>query len=655
MANRYDSVAQYNPVDTYVPIPFQEISQAAQYRQKRADEIEATEVKLGDLAVAKGLDAVRLSNGELMKVNDLTDAKKFVDDYNLKLTSIANKIGTGDRSNPDYRREVLKLTSELKNALGSEGALGKATYNQEQYKQLQETLMKSADDISKQPWLAGQYDDELRRFASSPGSALQSGVGIGKYVDRVKDIDDLTKGMESQFMGAGKPTVDENGVITYSQSKGVSPTRIAEVVKNVMSTGNIGKSFQDEAIHLTKRYMRDGLDRDEAEAKAVKEVTGKQNDILNAMINKYTSYEVDVDRKVMSDSMYNRMFPETNSERPSDYYTGNNTSLIDSALQAYDDKGMATRSDDVSVTVGFPSAFATDGKKRYDSEEDYKKGIESTGPRVDSAAQAVLDKIVSIYRDENPNDKTKTNVQILDMYKKARENFKNIPFRAERLGAKEQEDINKQLITGNNLNAFLGGRRVVVLGTGKGHGVVMGGPDLLGTTEGKETLEGSRKNKGIDPGKIKDIKIVAKATNNAYPGMAGSYLVDVTDEADGAIKLLVSPSAEEQEAYMDIDAINQAIYSSVPETTITLSKLSGGHKYKIVNIPTGIETAPFKTTVKYLNPDGTSMLDEKGQPKTDSAADFLYTHSKLATNALREFNLKNQQKEKRPEVTGFED
>ena len=637
-SNRYDSPAEYHPIDTYVPIPFQEISQAAQYRQKRADEIEATEVKLGDLAVAKGLDAVRLSNGELMKVNDLTDARKFVDDYNLKLTSIANKIGTGDRSNPEYRREVLRLTSELKNALGSEGALGKATYNQEQYKQLQETLMKSADDISKQPWLAGQYDDELRRFASSPGTALQSGVGIGKYVDRVKDIDDLTKGMESQFMGEGKPTVDANGVITYSQASGVSPKRVAEVVKNIMSSGNVAKSFQDEAIHLAKNYMRDGLSKEEAATKATKEVTDKQNDILSAMINKYTEHEVDIDRKVMSDSMYDRLFPETNSKRPSDYYTGNNPSLVDDALNLYDRQAKAIPPSN-SMIMNPVTGKVFENKEANDQI---------------TPNQAILDKIVSVYREENPNDKTKSNVQILDMYKEARKNFKNIPFRADRMGDKEQEDINKQLITDNNLNSFISGRRVVVLGTGEGRGIPMGGPNILGTDEGKEALKGNRKNKGVDPDKISKVRIVGRANDNAYPGMAGSYLVDLTDEDGGAIKLLVSPSAEEQASFIDVDAISQAKYSGRPETIVTLSPLSGGHKYKIVNIPTGFPTTPFKTTVKFLNPDGSPMIDpEDNKPKTEDADNFIFTLSQLATSGLREYNLKSNQKEKKSEVTGF--
>jgi len=631
MANRYDSVAQYNPVDTYVPIPFQEISQAAQYRQKRADEIEATEVKLGDLAVAKGLDAVRLSNGELVKVNDLTDAKKFVEDYNTKLTSIANKIGTGDRSNPDYRREVLKLTSELKNALGSEGALGKATYNQEQYKQLQETLMKSADDISKQPWLASQYDNELRRFASSPGSALQSGVGIGKYVDINKEVDDLTKGLESQLISTYGPSMGKNGLITSGLSHGVIAERVAEVAKNAISTGNVGNSFRQKAQYLAENYMRGGeLTREEAVAKATKEVAEEQSSLLNTMIQKYTSSEVTTKEKFLPEFWAKRMgIGVEDALNPlTDLSSVTNNAMVSNILDDIDlDKdGKVWKIGTYSTSVG---------TRGYGVSISSDSGSEDTR-EIDLEKQKIVDYYVQQYKGENPNTRLQPK-EIIALYKNSITNYKNIPVYHNVMGTSEIEDKNKLLSAGASkdsraaLTTMTSGKKVVVLGTAGSQGVVVNGDTLFHRDGGKKGLvKGGKGQTTLDLDAIETVSIVGRSTGNPY-GMPGAYVVKVASKNGGTRTLLIDSSLEEQSAFADMDAIYRATYTGLPEVTVPLSD---GREYRVKNVPTDSPESPFKTVVRWVD-------EETGQGMTMPVNKFIAEQQKRAKMKLDKYSSGN--------------
>ena len=629
--NRFDRPAQYNPIDTYVPIPFQEIAQAAAMRQRRADEVEGMESYLGDTssAAATGLDAVRLSTGELLPSTDLKGADEFTKEYNARLSTLADKLGTGDRSDPLYRREVMKLTNELKREMSSTGRLGRARQNAEQYKIMQKTLMDNQDAISKQPWLAAAYDRELKRFADSPGTMLQSGVGIGKFVDVNKIADELVSGMEVMYEGSSGPQPIALGMMSSAMRHGVDKNRVAYVATNAVTTGQVGQSFAEQGQYLYERNLSSGMSNDEAKIKAEASIKAQQEQLVNSLVAKYTQSTVTKDDKFIPEFWAKMMGYDPDAVlNPDKFGVGNVLNYAAETFPRYDKNGKAYKIDMGMQGVGGLSA----NLKRMLSGE-LETGVEggpgylgATGvsdesldnPKLahlrkeDPEGQKQLDSIVATFKNIVPGNETyningvntkvgeMSSVQILNLYKDAVKSYEQVPVQVTPFSSdKEKKSYNDRYITDDNVGSLVSGKRIVIVGVGNQKSKEISGDQLFSKKGGGRGI------KNIDTGgklgEITKVEIVGRSTRNPF-NMPGAYAVKLTDDKHKSQTILVQASENEEVAFAPMMQFVHAAYSGRP--VFEGLKDQNGIQYTMENIPTGTPQLPFDHRLNYIDVNG---------------------------------------------------
>lgn len=290
--NRYDTPAQFNPINTYVPLPMEDLLKAGAYRQQKFDETASIEDMILEAATPIGLKQVRTSSGEILDVNDYYETEKLAKEFNSKINSLAEELGTTDKSDPLYRQKVRSLAHQLKQEMDSTGTFGRARANMEAYQNIQKTLQENPD-YQKAPWLASSIDNELQRFAGSPNGLLESGIGIGEYVNRFETLDKLVDGLEYQFTKEFGAQNYKNilGLIATGTASAVDAQRVANVAESAIRNSDIGDDLGREYSYLLRRGV--------SEEDATDMINAKTNDLVNAMISKYTGSKVDISTKFM--------------------------------------------------------------------------------------------------------------------------------------------------------------------------------------------------------------------------------------------------------------------------------------------------------------------------------------------------------------------
>lgn len=275
--NRYDTPAQYEAVNTYVPIPFEQMAQAAAYRNKKADEQFERVLKLEEYNVAKGLENMMIpGTDKLVNVAEqsgLNAANKFVEDFNTRLSTISDRVGTTDASDPSYTKEVMRLANELNQARSQTGVLGKAEQNATNYRIMQENILKNPD-VQSNPWLAQNLISHLRDFESGKISSLDPSVGIEKYEDLSVLTDDLIKGIAGEFKG----NMDQ-----------VSEDKIRQTALNFLPQSRVGQRISDIGEFYQKEALRGGANPEQAAQVAATKMSEVYNNLVNGAIHKYRS------------------------------------------------------------------------------------------------------------------------------------------------------------------------------------------------------------------------------------------------------------------------------------------------------------------------------------------------------------------------------
>lgn len=254
MITRYDQPAQYQAVNTYVPIPFQELALAGTAKQKRYEDTLAQEdAVLTDLSNIQALDRiVDPGTGAEIEVGEAKAVEARKQYYQDSINELTSTLG--DKASPMYRAKLANKVRELRSDLSPQGIFGRAMGNYKTYQDIRKRLSES-EDATKSPYLAYNVRNELMRYAQG----AQEGVGylagqasIGKDPEVTKRLSDVMKNIQP-IMTQRYAGIDDTGIIREGKMKEVTYKRAYDIAKELIN--------QDKAITSSIEASA-GWDRD---------------------------------------------------------------------------------------------------------------------------------------------------------------------------------------------------------------------------------------------------------------------------------------------------------------------------------------------------------------------------------------------------------
>ena len=226
----YTSPAQMQLIDTYVPIPFQELAQAGAQKQNYYDQGVAQEMATQDvLAQQAGLEQISLpGTGQVTQLGDREIVKQRTQAYEDRITELSKSYR--DKSSPEYRNELKRVVSELRKDIGPEGVFGIAAKNREVEAKLQQMYANNPDAFSyRYADVLGDIKQGIRPDGLSRlqiNSNVSKGVDIdekiGTLMSRIRSISEDPK-MYKNYLGTEDLYALEQGEgITYDRAKRIA-------------------------------------------------------------------------------------------------------------------------------------------------------------------------------------------------------------------------------------------------------------------------------------------------------------------------------------------------------------------------------------------------------------------------------------------------
>jgi len=297
MANRY---TEYNPqqyVSTYVPLPLELMYKGLVDKQKSYDAAEEKEGVLLDLqSKIKALDQVE-AFGNTYNVKDKEYVREYFNKLNSEINDKADAIVGGDKSRGEYNNWLRKKSRELDSEM-STGKLGQINQAYNIYQEQQKAIAE-AKDLGISAWRANQIDSNRLSYGQGEGylsgNQLQK-LNIGEYVDRNKEFDELSKGINSELTTL-YAQADNRGYIGSKKIEEITEPKIRNMVRNFLPNS---KTLSDIKEELDRKVVTGKLDPEDYN----KALQAEYNSIEQAMVEKYRMSKGDQGLK--SDATYLR-------------------------------------------------------------------------------------------------------------------------------------------------------------------------------------------------------------------------------------------------------------------------------------------------------------------------------------------------------------
>ena len=259
MINAYDQPAQYQAVDTYVPIPFQEIMAAGMQKQRQYEEAEnLTDKAFEDLESQSGLKYINAPGSNTpIEVGDY----QRVEDRKKYYTGVIDELvmNTPDKGSPMYRSKITNVIRQLRKDLSPEGTFGAARANYSTYSEMMKNIRES-EDAANNPFLLQGKRQELLDFAkrSKTGVAQLSNMStIGKDPQLNKQLTDVLENMKANLSTQLDADL-ANGVIRKDEYEGIAYNKAYQNALNtIMTTPSIYNSLGQQASWEKDVYGRD--------------------------------------------------------------------------------------------------------------------------------------------------------------------------------------------------------------------------------------------------------------------------------------------------------------------------------------------------------------------------------------------------------------
>ena len=276
--NPYMTPAEQPMLDTYVPIPFQELMQAGAMTQTRYEDSLARDEAFNlDVDKLQGYSKIEVPGAPGTYV-PMPDAKK-VSDFKVKMNQALDDLATSipDKASPEYRAKQKALYSDFKRAISPSGEIGIALSNigkVDAFNKLKRDNPQLADDPSLYyPFMQKilQYNKDTSEGKVVP---LDLEGAVGEYVDVNKELSDLINNIGTIGSEELKLQGIDNiqGLYRALTESGVGSERIMGIVQN---------AIQDSPKLLNTLVRQASYD---------KQITGDTRDINDIINDKVKSH-----------------------------------------------------------------------------------------------------------------------------------------------------------------------------------------------------------------------------------------------------------------------------------------------------------------------------------------------------------------------------
>jgi len=281
MPSRFNELIEPNKyVSQYVPLPLEAIAAEGAKKQEEFNKSVEEESALSDLQdKVQALDQVK-AFGQTYNVGDKDYANKYFNDLNEELSTKADELVKGDKGSSEYKTWLKKKSREINRDL-STGKLGEINAAYKTYQEQQKALQE-AKDLNLSPWRAMEIEKSRQGYGVNQGIAGDqrlSTYNVGEYVDRNKELDDLTKGINEELTSL-YASPDNQGYIKSGKIEEIKDNKIRNTFRNFLDNS---KTKQDIIKEIQYGIADGSIDPNNAD----KEYANRASAIEEGLVAKY--------------------------------------------------------------------------------------------------------------------------------------------------------------------------------------------------------------------------------------------------------------------------------------------------------------------------------------------------------------------------------
>ena len=283
MVNLYDQPAQAQFMQTYVPVPFEELMQAGAMQQQRWEEgIKAEDALQTDFGNIQYLRNVSDTAGNVYETGIEKYAEEAVGQFKDRLEDIV--AGVADKTSPEYRASIRNLVTDWRKANGPQGQFGRMKADVDRYKSRTESIEK--EKIGSKTHRGVYSDMQTQNYLKQ----LQKGytdynvsTPILKDVDIHKELNETLKNVgETVLSNPSVANMPMDQVLRY-HSSGVGYDRLVGITKNLISQN------EDVKQDIIAQEIAKGNQGEDLEAA----VNARIDQYANTMAKIYTKQKLD--------------------------------------------------------------------------------------------------------------------------------------------------------------------------------------------------------------------------------------------------------------------------------------------------------------------------------------------------------------------------
>jgi hypothetical protein len=619
--SRFDYVPGQPIVNTYVPLPYEELLNNVSMKQQQYDTNKAYENMLvGQLAKVKARE------------EDIPALKGINKKYEDELTTIANDV-MKDYGSSQYKERISKLSNTLANDLSS-GHLYALNSNYQNYEGYNKMLQDYKEGPLKQYLIDNFEGIESKTkgggyagYLNPDGSFnIQRAGNIDKYIDREKSADDIVKGINSlgysDFKISG-PDKFGNQYLMDAKGEYIDASKVRNTFRPLFKQSEGYKQLRREAELLSKQQ---GIDPDAY-------VDNAMNQLEQGVVSKYVYSKSDKGGSIHSGSEWqygagqealaNNLAPTTS--------TSATVNPLKPEMIEIDEEGKVAN----TVPMMKDSDWYLDGKQISILEAaDLKRsghkvpGLTSVlKPEVQAKINNTTQTIQAVKKNyKDMLGKTLTDNEAANLYNKAAEKSGLVILKDKNFTPNKSQFMTDMVLGGKNTVQGLQGQPIAIIGDEKTGGKTAGQ---------KITFNELLEHIGVsDSNPIVNSKIQGRLLYNPY--FPGAYKAIVTTKDGKSHEIAVGANQQESAFF---EPVNKIASSALSGKDVSV-KVNDGLMYKTRTIPT---EEGFKVMVDVLSRGGnTSMsLDDFIDTQHDvfeSAYKPMYTTNYGTTKEQKQVN-----------------
>lgn len=309
MANIYDKPYGQQYVETFVPLPLQEIGDLGKqlHQQRIADESSMSDVEkaVANMNLANSVYSAGDVNDPGYKYRSTGYAElqaKVLHDLSTKHKDLTDKYLSGAIDNDQFSNEARKFQSQF---AADFAKLRNAEQNSKTIFEVNKKISESAE-AAQNPYLLNAHAQEGSNLLQDPYNNQYHAVPIGKGLKESEEVNTWAKDIKPTLISVDSGKTDSHGNTIYSQVKGVTPERI-DALAEQLDQSDIGNQWREqtrfELNHIGKR-LGDKINVDVPQYDKSNKLTGYKTEEVDAFNFLYNQKKTDFINAVKTKAVY---------------------------------------------------------------------------------------------------------------------------------------------------------------------------------------------------------------------------------------------------------------------------------------------------------------------------------------------------------------